>query len=385
MKLSERHFISINHQNYTEIDDLSFKSKNLYNKANYIIRQEFTKNNKYINYVKLDKLMQKEPEYKLLPAKVSQGTLKLLDRNWSSFFAANKEFRKNPSKFKCSPKIPKYLDKANGRFALIYSIQAIKKDNKLSGTKIQVNTKRKTKEIRIVHKKFGYIIEVVYEKEELKQINNENWLSIDIGVNNLCAITSNQLNNPILINGRPLKSINQYYNKQLSLLKSEKKKQKAIKKRYFRIQNYFNKVSKLIIDLCSKNNISKIVIGHNNNWKQKVNLGKTNNQNFVYIPFNDLIQKISYKAELSGINVIITEESYTSKASSLDEDELIKGTIFTGERVKRGLYRKNNGEEINSDLNGSLNIARKVINVKADRSLVARPLRVKNPYKHKFL
>lgn len=384
MRLVERHFISIKHENYKEIDDLSFKSKNLYNKANYVIRQEFTKNNKYINYVKLDKLMQKESEYKLLPAKVSQGTLKLLDRNWSSFFAANKEFRRNPNKFKACPRIPKYLDKASGRYILVYNKQAIKKNNKLSGTKIQVITRRKAKEIRIIHKKFGYIIEVIYEKEELKQINNDNWLSIDIGVNNLCAITSNQLS-PILINGRSLKSINQYYNKQLSLLKSEKKKQRIIKKRYFRIQNYFHKVSKLIIDLCVKNNISKITIGHNDNWKQKVNIGKINNQNFVFIPFNDLIQKISYKAELNGINVIVTEESYTSKASSLDEDELVKGIIFTGERIKRGLYRRNNGEEINSDLNGSLNIARKVINITVDRSLVARPMRVNNPYKHKFL
>jgi IS605 OrfB family transposase len=236
--------------------------------------------------------------------------------------------------------------------------------------------------IRIVHKKFGYIIEIAYNKECKKEKNNNNWCSIDIGLNNLCSITSNRVK-PILINGRILKSINQWYNKQLSLLKSGKKKNELIKKHYFRIQNYFHHVSKFIINYCLKNNITNIIIGHNKNWKQGINHGKVNNQNFVFIPFNELIQKISYKAELNGIQTLVVEESYTSKASYFDNDLMQKDFEFSGKRIKRGLYRTKGGFLINADVNGSLNISRKVIDNMVEmplvnRSLVARPLKI-NP------
>jgi IS605 OrfB family transposase len=316
--------------------------------------------------------MQKEECYQELPRKISQQTLMMLDRNWRSFFNANKEFKKNPNKFQAMPRPPRYLHKQNGRFPLIYTKQAINKGNKLSGTNITINTNKDYKEIRVVCKKFGFIIEVIYEKEEKKCKNNENHAHIDIGLNNLVTITSN-LNSPILVNGRIAKSFNQYANKLLSRAKSDKKIKQILKKRYFRIENYFHKVSNFIVNYLLKNNISKLVIGYNELWKQKIK--SRNNQNFQYLPFLNLINKICYKCELAGINVIMTEESYTSKASFLDNDPL-DGSLLSGKRLKRGLYKSKDGTLINADVNGSFNIGRKVFNFTVDRSLVARPLKV---------
>jgi putative transposase len=391
MDLVERHFINKQHKYYQEIDKICFLSKNLYNKALYIIRQEYIKNSKYINFYHLDKLLQKDNDYKALPAKVSQQTLKILDTNWTNYFKAKKSYFQNPKLFKSIPKIPNYLEKEKGRFITVYSTQSIKKNNILSKTNIKVTTKiKKIQQIRLIPKTFGYFIEVVHKKEEIpcKKQEQNTYLAIDIGVNNLCAITSDNIRNPILVNGRTLKSINQWYNKKKSTLKSEKKLQELSAKRYFRIQNYFHHTSKYIVDLCLKNNINKIIIGHNNGQKQNINLGKKVNQEFVSLPFLNLIQKITYKRELVGLEVILTEESYTSKSSFIDKDILPnyedkkESPNFSGKRVKRGLYQCSDGFCLNSDVNGSLNIGRKVIGDvvydKFDRSLVARPIRI-NP------
>ena len=379
MKLTQRMFVNLKHEYYNECDVLCFKSKNLYNAANYTIRQYYLLNNKFINYHQLDKLMQKHEAYKALPAKVSQQTLMILDKNWKSFFNAQKSFKENPQLFNKAPKPPQYLDKQKGRFLTIYSTQATKKNNILSKTNIQIKTDKKYTEIRIVPKQFGYIIEIVYEQECKDKKENGNYCSIDLGVNNLATITSNQTN-PILINGRIVKSINQFYNKKLSQITSKKKRNRLIQKRYFRLENYFHHVSKFIINYCNKNNISKIIIGYNKEWKQNINLSKKTNQSFCFIPYLNLINKIKYKSELEGIELICVEESYTSKASALDNDLMIKGE-FSGKRIKRGLYRSKDGFIINADVNGSLNIGRKVIHeLVVDRSLVARPLKV-NPLK----
>jgi putative transposase len=389
MHLVERHYINKQHQFYKEIDQITFKSKNIYNLGLYTIRQEYFKTGQFLNYNKLSQLMKDTDAYKSLPRKVSQQTLMKLDKNWKSYFQANKEFKKNPNKFKAIPKIPQYLHKEEGRFLTTYSTQAINKNTILSGTNIKINTKQiKIKEIRLICKKIGYIIEVVYNKEIKEKLVNKNWISIDLGINNLCSITSNH-KNAVLVNGRIVKSINQFYNKKLSTTKSQKKIEFLIKKRYFRLQNYFHHTSKFIIDYCIKNNISKIIVGHNNGWKQDINIGKVNNQKFCFIPFNDLIQKISYKRELAGIEVLVTEESYTSKASYYDLDKLPiykkekESPNFSGKRVKRGLYQTKDGFLINADINGSLNISRKVFGDTQEielvnRSLVARPLRI-NP------
>lgn len=265
MKLAQRIFINKKHKDYDECDRVCFLSKNLYNAANYTIRQSYMINNEFLSYHKLDKIMQKHEAYKGLPAKVSQQTLMLLDRNWKSFFAALKSFKENPHLFKCGPKPPQYLDKQKGRFVTTYSPQAVSKKSILSKTTIELKTEVKFTEVRIVPKKFGYIIEVIHEKETKEKKLNENYCSIDLGINNLATITSNQTN-PILVNGRPVKSINQFYNKKMSTVQSEKKRNFLIQKRYFRLENYFHHVSKYIVKYCLDNNISKVIVGYNEGY-----------------------------------------------------------------------------------------------------------------------
>lgn len=383
MLLVERHFINKNHPNITEIDKISFMSKNLYNYALYNQNQHYKLTNTYLNYNDLDKLLQKHETYKALPAKVSQQILLKLHKNWLSYFALVKKDN--------NAKPPKYKHKTKGRNQLTYTKQAIGKNNKLSKTNIIVNTKQENiQEIRIINKRFGYFIEVVYEKKEEKLKVNNNVASGDLGLNNLLSITSNCAK-ALIINGRIIKSINQHYNKQLSRITSPKRKEKLLRKRYFRINNYFHHTSKLIVEYCLKHNISKFIIGYNEGWKQDINLGKKTNQNFCFVPFLELVKQIEYKCKLIGIEVIRVEESYTSKASYFDNDvctnynSSTKGEYkFSGKRVKRGLYRCQDGFEFNADLNGSLNIGKKVVHdYVVDKSQVVWPLRI-NSLKNNF-
>jgi IS605 OrfB family transposase len=239
------------------------------------------------------------------------------------------------------------------------------------------------RQVVITPKTFGFIVEVQYEvKDEPKpKFRKDSVASIDIGLNNLCTITSDQ-QRPILVNGRIVKSFNQWYNKNPC--------KNASRKRYFRIENYFHHVSKFVVDYCVKNKIGKVVIGKNDGWKTGINLGRKNNQNFCSIPFYLLFEKIKYKAERAGLEVVFTEESYTSKASFLDRDPLPEyrkdvERHFSGKRKYRGLYVSGEGFALNADVNGSLNIKRKVIpefqfTEIGDRSLAARPVIV-NPLK----
>ncbi len=241
-----------------------------------------------------------------------------------------------------------------------------------------IKSNRKFRQVIITPKRFGFVVDVQYEQESPHKVKGKGICCIDIGLNNLAAITSDQFS-PILVNGRIVKSINQYYNKYPSKRNS--------KKRYWRLENYFHHVSKMIVDLCLKYNCGTIIIGKNDGWKQEMNLGKRTNQNFQFVPFYNLMQKISYKSALVGVRVIFTEEAYTSKASFFDRDPLpVYGEVepqFSGRRVKRGLYRAANGRLLNADVNGSANIGRKVIQNEEviqglDRSLAARPVQI-NP------
>lgn len=409
IKLVERHIIDNKHQLYEEIDGLAFKSKNLYNYANYIIRQEYIFNKKYLNYNAIEKIVKDSDDYKALPAKISQQILMVLDRNWRSFFKAMQAYKINPQKFKARPKLPKYKDKKSGRNILIYTKQAISKPKleegiiSLSQSNIEIRTKQTNiKQVRIVPRiNDYYVIEVVYKKEERDlKLDKKNEIGIDIGLDNLGTVTSNKKGfRPIIINGRPLKSINVYYNKKKAQLQSnvgEKGQSRRIKKLTFKrdkkINNYLHNASRFIIDLCIENDIGTIVIGKNGQWKQEINLGKVNNQKFVYIPHSRFIEQIRYKATLVGIEVILTEESYTSKASFLDLDKIPnykdkkqrKEPKFSGRRILRGLYRSKRGKLINADVNGSYNIIRKVF-LNAFRGnrikgVVVHPIRV-TPYK----
>jgi putative transposase len=408
MQLAERHIIKSTEHRFAPIDELAFKSKNLYNAANYVIRQNFVYGWGYINYNKMAQLMKYHPAYKALPAKVSQQILMILDKNWQGFFAAVKAYKMQPPKLTGCPKIPKYKDKVKGRNLLVYTIQAISRKElqkgiiKLSGTDILIKTKIKPEKIcqvRLVPKCDSYVIEVIYDEPEPTSDENqkESVASIDLGLNNLVALTSNQPGFvPLLINGRPLKSINQFYNKRSSHLKSRLKGSRKTSRRIQRltrcrnqkIDNYLHHASRAIINLLRERKIGTLIIGKNVQWKNEINLGKQTNQNFVTIPHARLIEMLEYKAELVGIRVMLQEESYTSVSSFLNLDPIpvyghnsAQDVKFSGKRVKRGLYKTSGGQLINADVNGSYNIMRKAIpNALCDgiESCVVQPRRV-NP------
>ncbi len=386
MQLVEKHMISKTDARFAFIDRASFASKNLYNAALYEIRQHFIFAGKYLNYNQMDKRMQKHEAYRSLPRKVSQQVLKLLDKNWQSYFAAIKAYEEDPSKFLGRPKLPGYKNKKEGRNILVYTIQAISKTAlclgiiKPSQLGIEIRTRhRNVDQVRIVPKKSGcYVVEVVYtQEEEQKQLDHYLIASIDIGVNNLVALTSNKRGfTPRLVNGRPIKSVNQYYNKHASKLQNSmssnhhtsRKIERVAAKRTRRIDHYMHTASKHVIDLLVAEGIGTLVIGKNPNWKQESNMSKKNNQHFVQLPHARFINMLTYKAKLVGITVLVQEESYTSKASFLDLDPMpVYGqkdadkVKFSGRRIKRGMYKSKSGRKINSDANGSYNIMRKAL------------------------
>ena len=386
MQLAERHIIKSTEHRFAQIDELAFKSKNLYNAANYIIRQSFIYGWGYINYNEMNRLMKSHQAYKAMPAKVSQQILMVLDKNWKSFFEAVKAYKIDSSKFPGRPKLPKYKDKAKGRNILIYTIQAISSKQlkkgiiKLSGTEILIKTKVNPAQIcqvRLVPKCDSYVIEVIYNEPESTVSNDILEASIDLGLNNLVALTSNQPGFiPLLINGRPLKSINQFYNKRCSHLQSQLKGsrksspriQRLTRCRHQKVDNYLHHASRLIIGILVAKQIGTLVIGKNAQWKTEIDLGKQTNQNFVGIPHARLIEMIEYKAGLVGMKVIVQEESYTSRSNFLNLDPIpvyghtgADDVTFSGKRIKRGLYRTSIGQLINSDVNASYNILRKAI------------------------
>ncbi len=383
MKVVERHYIDRQHRDFPTLDDLSFKSKNLYNLCNYYMRQNFFEKGRHLN----DRLTIKElyavlkptEAYRALPAKVSNQVLKQVIHDWTAWKEATVAYFEDRSQFQRPPQIPKYKHKTCGRNLLVYDNQSIgqggkKKNNgllHLSQTDVVVQTGAlDVVEVRVVPRTASYVIEVVYEKPvSLAELNPKLIAGIDLGIDNLAALVSNQPGFvPSLVDGKYLKSINQGYNKKVAQLKSKlqcpcqtsKRIQQITFKRNKRVEDYLHKASRFIIDRLVEARISQLVIGKNPNWKQEVELGKKTNQTFVSIPHAKLIEMISYKAELVGIKVVVTDESYTSKTSFLDLEPVEKRQSYQGKRVKRGLFRASNGVLINADVNGAFNIIRKV-------------------------
>jgi putative transposase len=375
----ERHIITQKHSLYTECDELCYKSKNLYNQGLYNVRQHYFNTTEYLSYNIHYHVAKTQESYIALPAKVSNQTLKMVDNNFKTFFALLKLKQKGSYSEKVS--IPNYLDK-DGRYVIKYEKQALgskefKKANqiKLSKTNIVLNTKvtnwDSIKEVRIVPKGNHYVIEVVYEKEVKETIISNNIASIDLGLNNLCTVTFNNGEKPLVINGKPLKSINQYYNKERSRLQSELELKQHVKtskritnlnnKRNNKVTDYLHNASRLLVNQLAIKRVSTLIIGNNKGWKQDINIGKRNNQNFVSVPHSKLIELIKYKCELEGITVIIQEESYTSKCSFLDNEPIQKHDEYKGSRIKRGLFKSSDGTLINADVNGSYNIMKKAI------------------------
>ena len=360
-----------------ELDDFTFKCKNLYNRANYLIREEFINNGKYIQKFDMFTLLINDPDYKALPTRVSRNVLRTLDGNWRGFFNAIKDWSSNPCKYTGRPNLPKYLPK-NGKFNAIFIDTGILKPKNgtfgLSGLKTRFKSKvefTKIKEVNIKPLPSGkYKMNIIYKHEESPKLkSNDKYCSIDLGLNNLMTLTSNSGSNPIIVNGRPLKSINQYYNKKLAKLKSElpkdiytsKQIKRLTEKRNNKVNDYIHKSTKFLVDWCLKNDINTIILGYNEGWKAGINLGKKTNQNFVGIPYETLKWQINYKSYMMGLNLITQEESYTSKCSSLDLEPVKKQQKYVGRRIKRGIFKTAKGKLINADVNGSLNILRKAI------------------------
>jgi putative transposase len=377
--LVEKHSIKINNKYFKTIDDYSFKVKNLYNYANFIIRQEFVKNKRWIRYSELEKLCKGSEPYKNLMAQTAQQTLKLLDKNWTSFFSSIKDWSKNKDKYTGKPSLPKYKDKLNGRYNIIFTNQNCKiKDGKVVFPKVMGGLELRTKvvkglqQVRIKPNGNSYTIEIVYKIDDVQlKEDNSKYISLDIGLDNLATITNNFGDTPIILNGKNLKSINKYYNKLIAHYNSlnngwnkSKKRTKRMKwidnKRNNLLDNLIHKYSRLVVDYAICNDVSVIIIGNNKDWKRESKMSKLVNQSFVGIPHQKFIDKIIYKAEISGIKVILTEESYTSGTSFLDNELPVKYNYNKNRRVKRGLFKSNKGTLINADVNGSYQIMKKV-------------------------
>lgn len=382
-----------------EIGELCHKSKNLYNFANYIVRQELFNEGKWIRYNELYKLVKDSEPYRAFPAKSAQQTLKMLDRNWKSFFEAMKAFKKTPELFTGMPRPPGFKDK-DGEAILIFTNQQVKiKDGMIKFPKIvplSIRTRlpesTNLREVRIIPKHAGYTCEIVFEKEINDPVtpNTGRVLGIDPGSTNLITIANNFGENPIIVKGGAVKSINQFYNKSMAKLQKTYKKQGVEngksaeilrKKRDSRISDILHKTSRQVVDYAKEMDVGRIIIGHNPLWKQNINIGKRNNQNHAQIPHNVLSSMIEYKAEEYGITVELVEESYTSKCSFLDNEPMEHQEKYAGRRVKRGLFRSAEGTLLNADVNGALNIIKKGIpNAFADgiEGVVLHPIRV-NP------
>jgi putative transposase len=377
MRLVEQHVIRASNPQFEAIDAAAFAAKNLYNAANFLLRQSFFSGAGYLDYYDLHALMKTHQAYQVLPRKVSQQVLRMLDQNWHGFFAASNAYRATPSTFKRQPGLPRYLHKTAGRYMLVYTIQALSKPAlargviQPSGLAIRIQTRQtRIAQVRIVPKGQFYVVEVVYERAvEPAAVNPVLMAGIDIGLNNLAAITSNKPGFvPVLVNGRPAKYINQRYNKRCAELQAKlgqpgrtKRMERLTTKRTRQINHYLHTHSRRIIDLLVVEGIGTLVIGKNDGWKQQISIGKRNNQNFVQVPHARFIQMLSYKAELVGIQVLLVNESHTSKCSFLDNEPICHHEHYAGKRIRRGLFRASDGQLINADVNGAYNILRKAI------------------------
>jgi putative transposase len=393
MRRVEQHVIEKSHPQYRAIDAMAFASKNLWNLANYQVRQSYICEKHYLNNTALFHLLKETDAYTALPSKVANQVLLQVHRAWKAFFEAMDVYRACPEKFTGRPKLPKYLHKTQGRNLLTFELGCIWKAE-LRGREIAVSqlgcigeTMQQpslVQQVRLVPKADHYVLEVVYEAERqcAEGLASDLFIALDPGVNVLAALTSNKPGFvPRLVSGKPLKASNQLYNKQREHLQKQLTRgnephytshrlDRITTKRNRRVMQYLHTASRRIIDLLVEEGIGVLVLGKNPFWKTGVELGKKHNQEFVQIPHARFLELLTYKAEARGIRVLVTEESYTSKASFLDLDPLpsyepAQGAEqeekhhFSGRRVGRW-YRVTGRPPIHADVNGSFNIGRKV-------------------------
>jgi len=359
-----------------ELSKLCHLAKNLYNLTNWYVRQDFFNLNNLLTYYDLDFILKNKQAYQSLPSQTAQQILKYVNRNWKSYLKGLKEYYLDFRKFKKRPNIPRYKKK-NGESVVIFTNQQCKiKQGYLHFPKrvninsIKTRITERLKEVRIIPLGVKYKVELVYEKEEKDLVlDKEHILSIDLGLNNLITAVNNNGCKPFIIKGGMIKSINQYYNKQLAYYRSIENKKgnltdtKRIQKLHLTRNNklitIFHRISKNIIEYCIQNDIGTIIIGYNYGWKQKINIGKRNNQKFVQIPFLKLLKQIEYKAQLKGIYVLTVNENHTSKCSFLDNEPIRRHKKYMGKRVSRGLFKTSKGILLNADVNGAYNIMKK--------------------------
>lgn len=380
-------------EEYNILRELCKTAKNLTNQAIYNIRQHYFQEKQYLRYEANYHELKYLENYKLLNSNVAQQTLKDVDSMFKSFFALIKLAKQGKYNFR-HIKLPNYLPKngyanitisqiriKNNNILTIPYSNAFKKKHRVKKIQIkvpQVLEDKKIKEIQIIPKFNARFFEIQYtyeiEEENIK-LNANNALAIDLGVNNLCTCVTSA-GKSFIIDGKKLKSINQFFNKQNAKLQSIKDKQNIIKqtkqqylisrKRKNRVDDYINKTCRYIINYCLSNDIGTLVIGYNQSFQNKTNLGRRNNQIFTQLPFGRIREKLEYLCKRYNINYILQEESYTSKASFFDNDELPVYNMdnpqtyeFSGKRIKRGLYQTKNNYRFNADCNGALNILRK--------------------------
>ena len=390
---TETHIIKESHPIYRWIVEECSRSRNLYNKTLYVYRQAFTgkhdnipefkdiiKHDKFIaSFALVNRLNElKDVDFcSMMKKNGAQQIVFQVDRTMKTWFASLKSYKKDPSKFRGRPRIPSYKKKDELNCLIYTYVDAkLQKDGTINISKkikLPIHTNLKSfQQVRLVPKT-GYIqVEIIYNKEITdSSLDKTRAIGIDLGLNNLMAITSNIGNVSNLVNGRPLKSINQYYNKRKAHLmgllekgglKSSKRLRRLEMKRMMKIKDYLHKTSRRIVELMEQNNIGTCFIGHNKDWKQEISIGSKNNQNFVSIPYSLLINMLRYKIEEKGGVLVELNEAYTSKCSFLDNEEVCKHESYKGKRVKRGLFLSSEGKALNADINGSLNILKRGMN-----------------------
>ncbi|WP_066803282.1 RNA-guided endonuclease InsQ/TnpB family protein [Moraxella oblonga] len=387
-------FIKNTNPLFDVIDDYAFLCKNLKNSALYAYRQAFF-SNKTINKFSLINTFthDKQADYIAIPRKVAQQIIFQVAQEFQSFWGLIKLWVKD--KTKPRPNIPRYLDKQKGRANIIFTKQAISKKDLAKGELTlspfdksrpisiklgklnQLISYDNIQEVKVVKVANGYDVKICYKTQDIESptsINPTRVLSIDFGVNNLMTVGNNIKAQNIIIKGKALKSFNQYFNKKLAKLKShldttkdflkpsvQKKLDRLYQKRKHKVNDFLHKASHYLVNHAVENHIDTLVIGYNQGLKQEIEIGRVNNQKFVNIPFATLLDMITYKAKEKGMQVIITNESHTSKCSFLDDEPIQKQPTYKGKRIKRGLFKSSQGKLINADVNGALNILRKVI------------------------
>lgn len=351
-----------------------------------------TKEEPMLSYHFLDALFKAmgQENYRALPTQSSQNIMKVAFQNWKSFFALIKKYKSNPTSLSGKPRIPKYCRTPQKEFIFTNQDCEIRNHRflKLPFTKQRLNigkvgfTNGRLMQVRVIPSYGRYVVELIFTCDEQPQQHPlDRVMAIDLGIDNLATIVTNTGRTPTLVKGKVVKSINQYYNKQKAYFvgilrqgkkshegqKTSKRLERLHRKRFLKIKDIFHKASHAIVEIALQEQIGTIVIGHNTQWKSESNMGKRNNQSFCHIPHNLLIQMIRYKAKRSGMTTIVREESYTSKASFLDNDDIPTYgesdtiAIFSGKRIHRGMYRCANGTLINADVNGAYNILRKEV------------------------